>query len=156
LLVCPARPELLERRRTWGAGRPNATALTVPPLPPEGAAELVRALLDGARISDALRDRILGRAEGNPFFLEETLRMLLEQGAIAGGEGREGALGDVEDVPLPDTVHGVIAARLDLLEQPQREALRRCAVVGNVFWPGAVDVDEDVVGLLARHGLVSE
>ena len=57
---------------------------------------------------------------------------------------------------MPDSIHGVIAARLDLLESREREALRRCSVMGRVFWPSAVDVDDDLVAALGRRAIVSE
>jgi class 3 adenylate cyclase len=155
LLVCTARPELLELRPAWGAGKQNATALAIPPLTPESAADLVSALLGAADLPAALCRRVLATAEGNPFFVEEMLQMLIEQGAL---ERRDGGwlladehAGDV----LPDSVHGVVAARIDLLEPAARDALRHCAVVGRVFWPAAVDADEELIATLARRSLVS-
>ena len=65
------------------------------------------------------------------------------------------ATGRLSEVRIPDSVHGVIAARIDLLEASERDALRRCSVVGRVFWPLAVDVDEDEIAPLSRRGLVS-
>ncbi len=155
LVLCPARPELLERRPDWGAGKANATSMTLTPLPPEDSARLVSMLLAVDELPAEILERVLGRAEGNPFFLEETVRMLVEQGRLARRDGAWTAE-RLDEMPLPDSVHGVIAARLDLLEAPQRDTLRRCAVVGKVFWPAAVGVDDGVVSQLARHGLVAE
>ena len=140
LIVCAARPELLESRPTWGAAKQNATALTISPLDAVEADELVSELLGRDGAPEPVRQRVLASAEGNPFFVEEMLHMLIEQGAI---ERR----GDVwqptdvmRDIAVPDSVHGVIAARLDLLDSDSRDAIRRCAVVGRVFWPEAAGV----------------
>ena len=156
LIVCPARPELLDTRPAWGAGKQNATALTLQPLGSDDAKRLVGELLHVDAVGDDARTRILDRAGGNPFFLEEILRMLIDQGALERRAGGWVASPQLADIPLPDSVHGVIAARIDLLDAESREALRRCAVMGRVFWPAAVGVEEEVVGPLARRGLVSE
>jgi class 3 adenylate cyclase len=155
LLACTARPELLELRPSWGAGKHNATALTVSPLTPANAERLVRALLSTAEIPAGVSRRVLETAEGNPFYVEEMLQMLIEQGALRRSDGRwtfsDGHAGDA----LPDSVHGVVAARIDLLEPDAREALRRCSVVGRVFWPAAVGADEELIATLVPGGLVS-
>jgi class 3 adenylate cyclase/tetratricopeptide (TPR) repeat protein len=155
LLVCTARLELLELRPSWGAGKLNATTLSLAPLSHGEAAELVSLLLGEANVPETIRERILGNAEGNPFFLEEMLNMLIEQGALERRNGGWVSTERLEDVSIPDSVHGVIAARIDLLEAPAREALRRCAVVGRIFWPEAVGVDEEEISSLIRTGLVS-
>ena len=82
--------------------------------------------------------------------------MLIDQGALERRDGGWFATAQLAEIPLPDSVHGVIAARIDLLDAASREALRRCAVMGRIFWPAAVGVEEELVGSLARRGLVSE
>jgi len=156
MIICPSRPEMLDARPLWAAGAQNATAINLSPLTAEQSAELVAALLDLDRLDDDSRARILGRAEGNPFFTEEIVRMLIEQGAIERQNGGWRTTKRLADVPIPDSVHGVLAARIDLLDARPREVLRRCAVVGRVFWPDAVDADADALAALARRGLVSE
>ena len=156
LLVCTARLELLETRPTWGAGKLNATTLSLTPLPPAEAAELVSSLLGEAQVPDDVRDRVLAHAEGNPFFLEEMLNMLIDQGVLERRNGGWVSAAGLGDASIPDSVHGVIAARIDLLEAVARDALRRCSVVGRSFWPAAVGVDEDVVDSLRRTGLVTD
>ncbi len=156
LIVCPARPELLDIRPAWGAGTPNATAFTLQPLGQQDARRLVDELLHVDEVGEDARSRILERAEGNPFFVEEILRMLIDQGALQRQNGGWVASSDIADIPLPDSVHGVIAARIDLLDAASREALRHCAVMGRVFWPAAVGVDEQIIGALSRRGPVSE
>jgi len=102
-----------------------------------------------------VRRPLLSSAEGNPFFLEEMLQMLIDEGALQRENGGWTATRRLAELRIPDSVHGVIAARLDLLDGEAREALRRCAVVGRVFWPSAVGVDEDLVAGLTGTGLVS-
>jgi class 3 adenylate cyclase len=155
LLVCTARPEFLDLRPTWGAGKQNATTLALAPLSQQESARLVSSLLGEAQVPDDVREPILASAEGNPFFLEEMLQMLIEEAALVRQNGSWVATGRLSEVRIPDSVHGVIAARIDLLEPSARSALRRCSVVGRVFWPVAVDVDEDDVAPLSRRGLVS-
>ena len=156
LLVCTARLELLELRPTWGAGKQNATTLSLSPLAPADAAELVSSLLGEADVAEQVRDRVLAHAEGNPFFLEEMLNMLIDEGVLERRNGGWASTEGLADVPIPDSVHGVIAARIDLLDAAARDALRRCSVVGRNFWPGAVGVDEHLIDSLRRTGLVSD
>jgi len=156
LLVCTARIELLENRPTWGAGKQNASALTLAPLSAGEATELISSLLGEGQVPADVRERVLASAEGNPFYLEEMLTMLIEEGALERQNGGWASTARLADVSIPDSVHGVIAARIDLLDENAREALRRCAVVGRVFWPSAVGVDEDVIASLVRSGLVTD
>jgi class 3 adenylate cyclase/tetratricopeptide (TPR) repeat protein len=156
LLVCTARLELLETRPTWGAGKQNATALSLTPLSATDAAQLMSLLLGEAQVPEDVRERVLASAEGNPFYLEEMLNMLIEQGALERRNGGWASTDRLAEVSIPDSVHGVIAARIDLLEAASRDALRRCSVVGRSFWPAAVGVDESVVAALVRSGLVSD
>jgi hypothetical protein len=141
LLVCPSRPELSASRPTWGAGR-RSTSLTLDPLPANDAGALVDVLLDLAELPAGDARRILERAEGNPFFLEEIVRQLVDT-------QRAG----VRAMHIPDTVQGVLAARLDLLDPRVKRVAQQAAVVGREFWTGAVaaltGMDEtDVAGAL--------
>jgi class 3 adenylate cyclase/tetratricopeptide (TPR) repeat protein len=156
LVVCLARQELLETRPAWGAGKQNAISLNLSPLRPSEASRLISELLHADSVLDDGLERILERADGNPFYLEEILRMLIEQGALERRDGTWVASERLGEMPIPDSVHGVIAARVDLLEAPARDALRRCSVMGRIFWPAAVGVDEGLVDGLGRRGLVSE
>ena len=146
LLVCPARPELLDLRPSWGTGRLDVSAVTLGRLTDADSEGLLRALLGASEIPDEVAARILQPADGNPFYLEEMLAMLVERGAIARRDGGWVATEALSETSVPDSIHGVIAARLDLLEAAEREALRRCSVMGRVFWPSAVGVDEDARG----------
>jgi class 3 adenylate cyclase/tetratricopeptide (TPR) repeat protein len=156
LLVCTARLELLENRPSWGAGKQNASALTLAPLSAGEATELISSLLGEGQVPPDVKERVLASAEGNPFYLEEMLTMLIEEGALERQNGGWASTARLADVSIPDSVHGVIAARIDLLDEASREGLRRCAVVGRVFWPSAVGVDEDVIASLVRSGLVTD
>ncbi|HEY7003311.1 MAG TPA: AAA family ATPase [Gaiellaceae bacterium] len=155
LLVCTARPEFLGGRSTWGAGKQNATALSLTPLSADESERLVSMLLGEAHVPEDVRKPLLSSAEGNPFFLEEMLQMLIDEGALERQDGAWRATRRLAELRIPDSVHGVIAARLDLLDPKARDALRRCAVVGRIFWPAAVGVDEGLVAGLTGTGLVS-
>jgi tetratricopeptide (TPR) repeat protein len=117
---------------------------------------LLRALLDTETVPDHVARAILEPAEGNPFFVEEMLAMLVEQGALEERNGGWAGTDRLETVPIPDSIHGVIAARIDLLDARDRNALRRCSVMGRVFWPSAVGVDDDVIAGLGRRAIVAE
>ncbi len=163
LFVCPARPELTDGRPTWGGGRRSFSAVSLGPLSPESAGVLAGHLLDVDGLPDAARARILSRAEGNPFFLEEILRQLIDDGRIVREGTRWKATDGLQRVELPDTVQAVLAARIDLLEPSEKHTLQQASVVGRVFWRGAVTalvgdpeaVDPDLRRLEERE-LVSE
>ena len=156
LMICPSRPELVDTRPSWGTGRLNTSSLTLAPLGSTDAESLLRALLDSDAIPDEVARRILEPAEGNPFFLEEMLAMLVEQGAIEQRNGGWIGADRLAITCVPDSIHGIIAARIDLFESRERDALRRCSVMGRVFWPSAVGVDDEVVAWLGRRAIVSE
>jgi class 3 adenylate cyclase/tetratricopeptide (TPR) repeat protein len=123
LLLCMARPELLDRRPGWAGGKLNATTVLLEPLTPQETDELIERL---AAVDDALRTRIREAAEGNPLFVEEMLAMVRESGN--GGE-----------VVVPPTIQALLAARLDQLDPSERAVLERGAVEGKVFHRGAVE-----------------
>jgi len=127
LVVCSARPELLARRPDWGGGKPNATTLSLSPLSDEETARLVHALLERAVLPAETQASLLERAGGNPLYAEEFASMVSERAA----EGTDGEL------PLPETVQGIIAARLDGLPADEKALLQDAAVVGKVFWLGS-------------------
>ena len=141
LLICLARPDLLLRRPNWGSGRVNSIAITLEPLNRAETERLARGLL--ADRSDERVVEIVTRTEGNPLFIEEYVRMLVDQGS--------GAV-------VPPTLHGVIAARLDTLGPSVKGLLQEASVVGREFWldalrtePSEADADEaERRGLIAR------
>jgi predicted ATPase/class 3 adenylate cyclase len=128
LLVCLARPELLEVHEGWGGGRLRSTAIELEPLGAEDSQALIHALVsDGAPLGAGVTKALLEKTEGNPLFVEETIRMLAERG------------GDGAVERIPDTLQALIAARIDRLSSEERALLRRAAVIGRVFWRGALE-----------------
>ncbi|MEX2458687.1 MAG: AAA family ATPase, partial [Actinomycetota bacterium] len=139
LFLCPSRPELTQRRPGWGGGRRNSTGVFLEPLTPEDARKLIGFLLTVEDLPESVRGRILERAEGNPFFLEEIIRQLIDERRIVRVGRRWKAADRIEGVVIPDTVQGVLAARIDLLEPAEKRTLQSAAVVGRVFWSGPVE-----------------
>jgi class 3 adenylate cyclase len=138
LFLCPSRPDLAQRRPAWGGGKRNFSSIFLEPLTYDQAAQLVEFLLAVEDLPDSVRESMLTRAEGNPFFLEEIVRHLIDEGRIVRLEERWQATDDIGEIVIPDTVQGVLAARIDLLPPEERRALRSAAVVGRVFWTGPV------------------
>jgi class 3 adenylate cyclase len=138
LLVCPARPELRDRRPAWGGGHREATSLALDPLSRDEADRLVSLLLAVEGLPPALHARILERGEGNPFFLEEIIRHLIDEGALERTDDGWRAAARITEVRIPDTVQGVLAARIDLLRPEDKRVLQLASVVGRTFWPGSV------------------
>jgi predicted ATPase len=118
-----ARPELLSRRPGWGGGKPNALTLSLSPLSDGETAELVHALLERSVLAAEVQQTLLERAGGNPLYAEEFVRMLSERGE--------------DELPVPETVQGLIAARLDGLSPEEKALLQAVSVLGKVFWLGA-------------------
>src|SRR6185369_16833788 len=140
LMLVLARPELLDRRPTWGGGRRNYVALALEPLGDASVTTLVADLL--GRASPDVAARVVARAEGNPFYAGEIVRSILE---------RAPALepGDVESAValLPDTVQATVLARIDLLEPAARRTLQVGSVFGRAFpIGGLVAVDPALEG----------
>ncbi|HEX9122269.1 MAG TPA: AAA family ATPase [Actinomycetota bacterium] len=139
LFICPSRQELRERRPMWGGGRLNFSSALLEPLSGPDSDTLLGHLLGSGGLPAALRRRILQRAGGNPFFLEEIVRHLLDEGRLAQGAGEAPSAPEMEDFDIPETVQGVLAARMDLLESGDKRVLQKAAVVGKTFWSGAVE-----------------
>jgi class 3 adenylate cyclase/tetratricopeptide (TPR) repeat protein len=138
LILCIARPELLEVRSGWGGGKMNATSILLEPLPADEASRLVDNLLGRADIPQVARDRILEAAEGNPLFVEEMLAMLIDDRLLRFEAGAWHSVEDLADVTIPPTIHLLLAARLDRLDADERGVMERGAVEGKVFHSGAV------------------
>jgi DNA-binding SARP family transcriptional activator len=126
LLLCLARPELLEARPRWGGGTPNSASLRLEPLDPNESRRLIEERPGGAQLPEGTRVRLLAAGEGNPLFLEQLLAL-----------AREGAqLG--EPIPIPPTIAALLAARLDRLGPGERAVLEAAAIVGKEFSPDAL------------------
>jgi class 3 adenylate cyclase/predicted ATPase len=126
-----ARPELMERRPTWGAGTRNATSLFLEPLTDEAMDELLQGLAPG--LPEGLRARIRERAEGIPLYAVETVRMLLDRGLLERHGNEYRPMGAVEALDVPETLHALIAARLDGLAPEERRLLEPASVLGKTF-----------------------
>jgi len=137
LIVGTARPELLARRPGWGGGKRNASTVTVSALAPDETATLLAGLLDQVLLPAEVQGAVLKRTEGNPLFAEEYVRMLQDRGFLV-QTGGGWQLEEREQLPLPETVQGIIAARLDSLEPVDKELVQNAAVLGKVFWTGAL------------------
>jgi class 3 adenylate cyclase len=150
-LVTTARPELLDRSPDWGVARGSLSRLWLEPLSADDTKRMLADLAGDLPV--AVRDLVLKRAEGNPFFVEEVLGSLLDQGVLR----REDGAWVASDVPatleIADSVQGVIGARIDLLPADQKASLQTAAVIGRSFWEGAVG---ELVGAAPDLGLLEE
>jgi class 3 adenylate cyclase/tetratricopeptide (TPR) repeat protein len=161
LVLCLARPELYERRPGWGGGKRNSTTIALSPLTTEETAQLISALLSQAMLPAETQRALIERAGGNPLYTEEFVRMLFDR-RILERRGRIVRVASGVEIPVPDNVQALIAARLDTLPSGRKALLHDAAVVGKVFWSGAVSfigglqVKEVEEGLheLARKELV--
>jgi class 3 adenylate cyclase len=126
LLLCTARPELYERHPGWAGGIRNATTINLPPLSDQETAELVSHLITTSVLSAELEQRVLERAGGNPLYAEEFVRLLADRDLGAG------------EMELPESLQALIAARLDTLAPDRKSLLQDAAVLGKVFWVGAL------------------
>jgi class 3 adenylate cyclase len=155
LALCTARPELYERRPGWGAGQRNAHTINLSPLSDSETAELLSHLAATTALSPELERAILERAGGNPLYAEEFVRLLADRGVEMGEDS-------LAETALPEGVQALIAARLDTLSPERKSLLQDAAVLGKVFWAGALveigERDEREVELalheLARKELV--
>ena len=136
-VVTLARPELVDRRPTWGAGQRNFTSLYLEPL----SQDAMHALLDGLvpGLPTRLRDQILARAEGVPLYAVETVRMLLDRNLLVQDGAVYRPTGEIEALEVPETLQALIAARLDGLTSEERRLLQDGAVLGKTFTKGAAE-----------------
>jgi class 3 adenylate cyclase/tetratricopeptide (TPR) repeat protein len=139
LILCLARPELLDRRPGWSGGKLNATTLLLEPLQPAETAALIDALMpEGSGLDPQLRERLQATAAGNPLFVEEMLTLMSESGS--------------RDLVVPPTIHALLAARLDQLRPEERTVLECGSVEGLSFHHDTVQImapqERDVSGQL--------
>jgi class 3 adenylate cyclase/tetratricopeptide (TPR) repeat protein len=134
LLLATGRPEFLDRSPTWGRRRVSSEWIWLEPLDSKAVDRWLQKLM-AAEAPPAVRE-LLGRAEGNPFFLEELLGTLIEGGALRGDRWNEALV--PRETAIPDTVQAVLAARIDLLAPQDKTALQAAAVIGTAFWPSAL------------------
>ena len=166
LLLTLARPDIGEMRPGWGSGIANATTIELRPLGDKQADALIDNLLGveggGAR-EEPWRQRVISTADGNPLFVEELVRMLVDDGSLRVEGGHCVALRDLADAEMPPTIEALISARIDRLPALERPVLERGAVIGRLFYWGAVgalspDVERQSVGThlqaLARRDMI--
>jgi class 3 adenylate cyclase/tetratricopeptide (TPR) repeat protein len=127
LIVCLARPELLDVRSSWGGGRVRATSIELEPLGAADSEQLIDALSGDEELSAETRSALLAKTEGNPLFLEEVMVTVAEFGEEQAAAG------------IPDTLQALIAARIDRLDPESKAALQRASVIGRAFWAGAIE-----------------
>jgi predicted ATPase/class 3 adenylate cyclase len=163
LVVCIARPELLEVRPRWGESRPNATSMLLEPLGDRDSEQLIGALVGSAALPEHVANSIRGAAEGYPLFVEEMVSMLMEEGILRRENGGRGIADDAARVRVPATINLLLASRIDRLPDDERQVLEWASVEGRVFHVGAVrhlapaHADpglDDVLDRLARKALV--
>jgi class 3 adenylate cyclase len=147
LLLATGRPELLERRHAW-----SRDAVVLDALPAAVAAELLDELL-GVALPPSVRNAVVERAEGNPFFVEELLATLIDRGVLVRSNGGWSCADLPPGFEVPDTVQAVLAARIDLLPPAEKAALQAAAVIGRVFWTGPV---YELVGGMPDFELLAE
>jgi class 3 adenylate cyclase/tetratricopeptide (TPR) repeat protein len=135
LVACTARPELLERRPGWSETRENALTLSLSVLTDEETGRLVGGLLEDIVLTDPAQAALLARAGGNPLYAGEYVRMLADRGLVEPGNG---------DLPLPDTVQAIVAARLDVLPPEEKGLLQHASIIGRAFWAGALVAIGDI------------
>lgn len=146
LVVCTARPELADRARGWAGGLRNATTITLDPLSESETGRLVLELLDAVVFPAELQRKIVDRAGGNPLYAEEVVRLLRDRDLLNDPTA-------LAELPLPETVQALIAARLDTLEPGWKNLLQDAAVIGKVFWPGAVSALADAEAAEVDSGI---
>jgi class 3 adenylate cyclase/tetratricopeptide (TPR) repeat protein len=158
ILLCTARPDLQERRDGWGS-HGDALTITLQPLTGEETGQLLSLLLQRSEVPAELRETLLARADGNPLYAEEFVRMLVDRGLLVQADG--GWDFRAEELPLPESVQGIIASRLDALAPEEKELVQSASVVGRTFLPDALaavagapdDAVHEALAALVRRGL---
>ncbi|HET6947581.1 MAG TPA: adenylate/guanylate cyclase domain-containing protein [bacterium] len=144
LTLCLARQELFERRPDWGTRLPSHTSLLLEPLREDLSRSLIAELLNGESLPADAREAILSRAEGNPFYIEEILRRLIDGGELMRTEKGWRLASPSVEIRIPDTIHGILASRLDLLTPVEKRVILDASVAGRIFWLNAVSLMGDM------------
>ncbi|CAN5726317.1 adenylate/guanylate cyclase domain-containing protein [soil metagenome] len=160
LILTLARPELMDRRPTWGAGQRSFTSIYLEPLPEQAMTGLLEGLARG--LPARLLGQMVERAEGVPLYGVEMVRMLVDRGDLVPDDGSYRLTRPLERLDVPDSLHSLIASRLDALPPPDRALLQDAAVLGKTFTLDALaavaDADDDVEARLkdlARRELLT-
>jgi class 3 adenylate cyclase/tetratricopeptide (TPR) repeat protein len=136
LLLCMARPELLDLRPGWGGGKLNVTTFLLAPLVEDETRALIQQLAGG--LPGAAVERIATAAEGNALYVEEMFGMLVDDGVLVRQNGTWATTRDLEVVPVPPSIRALLSARLDRLGESDRLVVERASIEGQVFHAGAV------------------
>ncbi|MEA2461840.1 MAG: hypothetical protein QOH90_2017, partial [Actinomycetota bacterium] len=131
LIVTLARPELMDRRPNWGAGQRNFTSIHLEPLESNDMALLLKSVADD--LPAEVRDQITERAEGVPLYAVETVRMLIDRKELIQDDGGFRWVGQAEHLDVPDSLHSLIASRLDSLSTGDRLLVQDASVLGKTF-----------------------
>jgi class 3 adenylate cyclase/tetratricopeptide (TPR) repeat protein len=153
MLICTARPELLDMRPAWGAGASNATTILLEPLEADDADAMVGNLLGTAELEPAVRARIVEIAAGYPLFVEEIVRHLIDNGSLIREGDRWVAASDLSDLTTPPSISALLSARLDRLAPAEREIVERASVIGKDFLTTEVEAisPEGTGGEVRQH-----
>ena len=138
LLCCLARADLLDVRPEWRVESERSAPLVLEPLAPSESERMLASLLGGGTLAPELAARITAASDGNPLFVQELVRMLLDEGLLHREDGRWTFLGDASKLAVPPTIQALFATRLDRLPADERAVLQRAAAVGQEFWWSAV------------------
>ncbi|HJR19417.1 MAG TPA: AAA family ATPase [Actinomycetota bacterium] len=137
LILTMARPDLLERRPSWGGGKRNYAAIYLDPLTPDETGAMLDDLLETA-LPDELKSVVVERSEGNPLFSEEIVRMFIDRGVLRRDKGGWEVAAPIVAVDVPRSIHALIATRLDSLPADEKVTVQDASVAGRVFWLGSV------------------
>ena len=160
LIVCTARPELAEVAPGWSEEVPDAVRLTLGPLDTTDVDALLNGLLDGMRLPGHLRTRIMAASDGNPLFVEELVRMLIDDDILVRTDEGWVATAELTDLVIPPSVTAILASRLDRLEPSERALIQRAAVMGREFYRDALEhlgvatvprLEEDLRSLVSKQ-----
>jgi class 3 adenylate cyclase len=139
LLLCPARPELLDAHPAWAGGKLNSTTLLLEPLGADAVGRLIQTLPGGAALPPRVAERVMAAAEGNPLYVEELLGMLVDDDVLRRDtDGTWVISGAIDEVQVPPSIGLLVAARLERLAPAERRVAEHASVVGRVFEQAAV------------------
>jgi predicted ATPase/class 3 adenylate cyclase len=161
LIIGLSRPAFFERRPDWGKDLPHHLRLDLTPLSEQDGRNLVQEILRKVpEIPASLMDLIVARAEGSPFYIEELIKVLIDDGVILRGEAEwQVNTQRLVNLKVPTTLVGVLQARLDSLSTREREILQQAAIVGRVFWGDLLehmhnpDIEESCADAIIRENL---
>jgi len=139
LLLCSSRPDLLEEHAAWAEDGERTKSIVIEPLSAAQSVEVIEHLLGDVTVDGEVAARVVAASEGNPLFVEQMLSMLIDDGALLLQGGRWVPTAPVDSIDVPPTISALLSARLDRLGVPDRTTIERGAVIGQVFYRGAIE-----------------